>query len=98
MPSVRRRVRVTLDGTKIELETNALDLARAERDGEGDTVRGMRTIYEACLRERVDGVKAGKFESFLGSLDAIDDLDEEPEGLAGSDLDPTPPTGGELLP
>jgi hypothetical protein len=100
MPSVRRHVRIVLDGVKVEIETNALDLARAEREGEGDTVRGMRTIYEACLRNRVEHVAPNKFDAFLSSIDAIDDLDDEEQqgDLAVDETDPTRRTGGELSP
>lgn len=87
MPSVRRHVRVVVAGTKFEVETNALDLAHAERDGEGDTVRGMRTIWEACRRNRLDGIPT-KFDEFLDQLDEIDDLDDT-DSLAGDDLSPT---------
>jgi hypothetical protein len=90
MPSVRRHVRLIIAGQKIEVETNALDLARAERDGEGDTVRGMRVLHEACLRGRVEGVPS-KFETFLDQLDAIDDLDGD--GEDSGELDPTRPAG-----
>ena len=86
MPSVRRQVRVVVAGAKFEVETNALDLARAERDGEGDTVRGMRTVWEALRRNRCE--VPGKFETFLDQLDAIDDLGEGD----GDDLSPTPAT------
>lgn len=75
MPSVRRRVRVVLAGHKFEVETNALDLAKAERDGEGETVRGLRTVHQACLRNRIEDVPI-KFEAFLDALDEIDNLDE----------------------
>ena len=85
MPSVRRHVRVVVAGVKHDVETNALDLAHAERDGEGDTVRGMRTIWEALRRNRVD--VPAKFDTFLDQLDEIDDLDDL-DGL-GDDLDPT---------
>jgi hypothetical protein len=97
MPNVRRHVRVVVDGAKFEVETNALDLAHAERDGEGDTVRGMRTIHNALLRNRAEGVPT-KFEAFLSALDSIDDLDGEDEG-DGEDLaDPTQRKGLELSP
>jgi hypothetical protein len=88
MPSVRRHVRLVIAGQKIEVETNALDLARAERDGEGDTVRGMRVLHEACLRNRLE--VPAKFETFLDQLDAIDDLDDDQDG---GELDPTRPAG-----
>ena len=88
MPSVRRHVRVVVAGQKFEVETNALDLAKAERDGEGDTVRGMRTIWEALRRNRLE--VPAKFDAFLNDLDEIDDLDDDTE-LGGSDLDPTRP-------
>jgi hypothetical protein len=90
MPSVRRHVRLVIAGQKIEVETNALDLARAEHDGEGDTVRGMRTLHEACKRARLD--VPAKFDTFLDQLDSIDDLDDE-DSLGGGDLDPTRTAG-----
>jgi hypothetical protein len=84
VPSLRRHVRIVYAGRKLDVETNALDLAHAERDGEGDTVRGMRTIHQACLRARLEDIPA-KFETFLDGLDEIDDLDDE-----GADLDADP--------
>jgi hypothetical protein len=84
MPSVRRHVRVVVAGEKHEVETNALDLAHAERDGEGDTVRGMRTIWEALRRHRL--AVPAKFETFLDQLDSIDDLDDLD---SEDDLNPT---------
>lgn len=89
MPSVRRHARLVIAGRKIEVETNALDLAHAERDGEGDTVRGMRTLWEACKRARVEDIPT-KFETFLDQLDSIDDLDDE--DTLGDDMSPTPST------
>ena len=53
MPAVRRRFRIVLDGEEpIELTTNALDLIRAERDGQGSVAQGMRTAHNAALRLR----------------------------------------------
>jgi hypothetical protein len=77
-------VRVVVAGVKFEVETNALDLAHAERDGEGDTVRGMRTIWEACRRNRLE--VPAKFDTFLDQLDEIDDLDDD---TGEDDLGPT---------
>lgn len=88
MASVRKRVRVVVAGEKFEVETNALDLARAERDGEGDTVRGFRTVHHALLRNRCEGVPT-KFETFLDKLDSLDDLDDD--ALDTEAMDPTQP-------
>lgn len=76
-----------LAGTKIEVESNGLDLAKAERDGEGMTVMGMRLMHQACLRNRVENVPTS-FESFCRQLDEFEDVTDA-DADADDDLGPT---------
>lgn len=86
MPGVRRHVRVVLNGRKYDVETNALDMVKAEREGEGPIKMGMRTVHAALVRTKAEDVPP-RFDAFLESLDDFEDLDEGD----GSDLDPTNP-------
>lgn len=90
MPAVRRRIRLVLEGRKVEVQTNAMDMVQAERDGEGAFQMGLRTMHAACMRLRVEGVPAN-FGVFCEQLDEFDDLDDG--GDAGVELDPTRRTG-----
>jgi hypothetical protein len=83
---VRRRFRLVLAGQKVEIDTNALDLAKAEREGEGPVVQGLRLMHQACLRQRVDGVPV-KFDEFASMLDEFDDITDDEDGVG--DMDPT---------
>ena len=92
MSGTRRHVRLVLDGRKLEVTTNALDMVRGERDGEGPVAMGFRVIHQALLRQHVEGVPAS-FERFLEQLDDMDDLTDEGDGEDGDGLVPTGPTG-----
>jgi hypothetical protein len=85
--NVRRTMRVVLNGEKFEVQTNALDLVHAERDGQGAIGQGLRTAHQAAIRMRLK--VPPKFDTFLEQIDSFDDLtdDDEEEGLG--DLDPT---------
>ena len=90
MPRVRRRFRLEIDGETFEVETNALDLVKAERDGQGSVQQGLRTAHIAALRQRKP--VPVKFETFAEQLDAFDDITDEPDDDGevddDSDLDP----------
>jgi hypothetical protein len=101
MSKVRRRFRLVLDGEVLEVQTNAMDLVKAERDGQGPIQQGMRTAHMACLRLRKP--VPVKFEAFAEQLDEWDDLtddedDEAAEEEGGGDLDPTRSEGSEPSP
>jgi hypothetical protein len=89
MATVRRHVRLVLAGQKFDLNTNAVDMVKADRDGEGELTRGMRVLHQACLRQRVEGVPV-KFDVFLEQLDDIEDLDDLE--AVDAEADPTPTT------
>lgn len=90
MSNVRKHFRVIIAGEKIETETNALDMVRAERDGQGPAAHGLRTVHAALIRQRVPNVPP-KFETFLEQLDDFEDLDDDDTEDA-AELDPIPPT------
>ena len=90
MANMRRKLRVVVKGNALEVETSALDIAHAERDGEGQTVMGFRTAHAACRRNGLD--VPAKFETFLELLDEFTDLtgeEDEDEAPFGVLPDPT---------
>jgi hypothetical protein len=92
---VRRRIRVILGDQDFEVVTNAFDMVKAERDGQGAVESGFRTVHLACLRQRKP--VPVKFETFLEQLRALDELaDEDPDGP--TELDPTQSEGSESSP
>jgi hypothetical protein len=97
MSKVRRRFRLVLDGETLEVETNAMDLVKAERDGQGPVQQGLRTAHVACLRMRKD--VPAKFEAFAELIDEFDDItDDEVDEDGGGDLDPTQSADSETSP
>lgn len=91
MSSVRRQFRLVIAGQKVDVETNALDTVKADRDGEGDLTKSMRVLHNACLRHRVDGTPV-KFAEFLEQLDDVEDLTDQADEDEDADLDPTQAT------
>ena len=88
MANVRRTMRIILNGEKFEVQTNALDLVNAERDGQGAIGQGLRTAHQACIRLRLK--VPPKFDTFLSQIDSFDDLtDDDDEEEGQGELDPT---------
>lgn len=90
MPKIkmRRRARLIVEGREVNVETNAVDFAKAEREGEGGTVMTLRLLHHAAMRQRVEGVPI-KFETFLAQLDEFE-TDDDDDDLGGDDgADPT---------
>lgn len=95
---MRRRARLVVEGRTVNIETNALDFAKAEREGEGETVMTLRLLHHAAMRQKVEGVPL-KFETFLSQLDEFETEDEDEDELGGDDdADPTRPRGSERSP
>ena len=89
MARVRRSFRLVLAGETILVETNAWDLVKAERDGQGSVQQGLRTAHMACVRLHLPVPPT--FEAFCADLDDFTDITdgEESEEEGGGDLDPT---------
>ena len=88
MAKVRRTMRLVVDGETIEVQTNAMDLVKAEKDGQGPISQGLRTAHQACLRQR--RAVPVRFDDFLSLIDTFDDItddDEEEDGRG--EMDPT---------
>jgi hypothetical protein len=91
---VRRTFRLAMEedgGERFTVQTTALDLVKAERDGQGSIQQGLRTAHFAALRMRRPGVPV-KFDDFCSDLieftDITDDNDPDEQEGAG-DMDPT---------
>ena len=89
MAKIRRTFRVGLGGERFTVETTALDLVKAERDGQGPVAQGLRTAHWAMIRNRLPVPM--KFDDFCLDLDSFDDLtvDDDPDEAGADDMDPT---------
>lgn len=91
MARMRRTFTMAMDpdGERFTVQTTALDLVKAERDGQGSVGQGLRTAHFAALRAHRADVPI-KFDDFCSALIEFTDVtpdDEQEDG--GGDLDPT---------